>query len=209
MALSQTTQKQYKRERTWFETDLTDAEWELLRRLLPPPSPLGWPRRTDLREVTSAIQQMLGTGCQRRTAPSCFPPFATVREGARGPQWGADGGRDRQSERQTAESGGPSGCDAGKRIKGRRRHIAADTGGNPPAIRELLSRAPEVRKIWAGGGYSGPEPTDKLKRLKLANHIEIVGKPEDIKGFTVLRRRRGGGADLRLDVVLPAAFERL
>ena len=107
---------------------------------------------------------------------------------------------------RTAESGGPSGCDAGKRIKGRKRHIAVDTEGNPlviriheasaqerngapEVIRELLSQAPEVRKIWANGGYSGPELAGKLKRLKLANHIEIVGKPKDIKGFTVLRRR--------------------
>ena len=56
-------------------------------------------------------------------------------------------------------------------------------------ILELLSKAPEVRKIWADGGYSGPGLAKKLKRLKLANHIEIVGKPKDIKGFTVLRRR--------------------
>ena len=96
---------------------------------------------------------------------------------------------------KTTESGGPSGYDAGKRIKGRKRDIAVDTEGNPLVIRvheasvQDRDGAPEVRKIWAGGGYSGPELEGKLKRLQLANHIEIVGKPKDIKGFTVLRRR--------------------
>ena len=32
---------------------------------------------------------------------------------------------------KTAESGGPRGFDAGKKVKGRKRHIVADTGGLP------------------------------------------------------------------------------
>ena len=106
----------------------------------------------------------------------------------------------------TSESGRPSGCDAGKRVKGRKRHIAADTGGNrlvirvhkasvqdrdgaPEVIRVLLGKAPEARKIWADGGYSGPELAGKLKKMKLANHLEIVKKPKNTKGFTVPCRR--------------------
>ena len=105
-----------------------------------------------------------------------------------------------------SESGRPSGCGAGKRVKGRKRHIAADTGGNrlvirvhkasvqdrdgaPEVIRVLLGKAPEVRKIWADGGYSRPELAGKLKKMKLANHLEIVKKTKNTKGFTVPCRR--------------------
>lgn len=37
-----------------FETDLTDAQWRLIKPLLPPPSRLGRPR-TPLRPVVDAI----------------------------------------------------------------------------------------------------------------------------------------------------------
>ena len=55
----------------------TDGEW-LLAGPLPPPSKLGRPRSTDLREVPDAIQYMLATGCRLRAIPRCSAPFATV-----------------------------------------------------------------------------------------------------------------------------------
>jgi hypothetical protein len=33
--------------------------------------------------------------------------------------------------RSTTEAGGPKGCDAGKKVKGRKRHVAVDTLGLP------------------------------------------------------------------------------
>jgi len=36
-------------------TDLNDAEWGLMARLIPPPKPGGRPRSTDMREVLNAI----------------------------------------------------------------------------------------------------------------------------------------------------------
>ena len=38
------------------------------------------PRKTDLREVSDAIQHMRDTGCQWWALPPCFPPSATVRQ---------------------------------------------------------------------------------------------------------------------------------
>jgi transposase len=38
-----------------YETDLTDAQWALLKPLLPPPPGRGRPRKTDLREVVNAM----------------------------------------------------------------------------------------------------------------------------------------------------------
>ena len=72
MAWNKTTQKQYKRDLTRYETDLTDAEWELPKPLLPPPSPRGRPRKTDLREALNAIQYILGTGMPVAGGSSMF-----------------------------------------------------------------------------------------------------------------------------------------
>ncbi len=69
MPWSETTRQQYRRLARRFETDLTDAEWQVIEPLLPPPSKMGRPRSTCLREVWNAIQYMLGTGCQWRAIP--------------------------------------------------------------------------------------------------------------------------------------------
>ena len=107
---------------------------------------------------------------------------------------------------KTTESGGPSGYDAGKRIKGRKRHIAVDADGTPLALRiqtadvqdrdgaleviaELLERAPSVSKLFADGGYQGPKLRGALDEMGLSGLIEIVEKPKGVKGFTVLYRR--------------------
>ena len=71
---------------------------------------------------------------------------------------------------KTTESGGPSGYDAGKRIKGRKRHMKADVeglpivvhvhpadvqdrDGAPAVIVDMLEVAPTVEKLFADGGY--------------------------------------------------------
>ncbi len=53
----------------------------------------------------------------------------------------------------------------------------------------MLEKAPEVTKLWADGGYQGPKLVSKLEELDLGGLLEIVEKPKDIKGFTVLYRR--------------------
>ncbi len=78
MVWNETTQEQYRRPMVRFETDLMDAEWALVEPHLPPLSRLGRPVKTDLREVFNAIQYILGTGCQWRALPPCFPAYSTV-----------------------------------------------------------------------------------------------------------------------------------
>ena len=51
MAWSETTRQQYRRASDRYETDLSDSEWQLIEPLLPPPSKIGRPRATCLREV--------------------------------------------------------------------------------------------------------------------------------------------------------------
>jgi putative transposase len=61
-----------------YETDLTDAAWELVKPLLPAARHGGRPRTTDVRAVVNAIFYLLRTGCQWRLLPHQFPPSGTV-----------------------------------------------------------------------------------------------------------------------------------
>jgi len=105
---------------------------------------------------------------------------------------------------KTTESGGPCGYDAGKKIKGHKRHLAVDADGLPIVIRvhsadiqdrdgavdvivELLGKAPEVSMLYADGGYAGPKLRAALEGLA-SSLIRIVEKPKEIKGFAVLFR---------------------
>ena len=107
---------------------------------------------------------------------------------------------------KTTESGGPKGYDAGKRIAGRKRHLTVDVeglpivvhvhsadvqdrDGAPAVIVDMLEVAPTVEKLFADGAYQGPKLRGMLKELAIADLIEIVEKPKDIKEFTVLYRR--------------------
>ncbi len=107
---------------------------------------------------------------------------------------------------KTTEMGGPSGYDAGKRIKGRKRHATVDVegfpiviavheasvqdrDGAPEVILGMLEKAPQVTRLWADGGYAGPKLEEALKGRGLGSIIEIVRKPKETRGFTVLCRR--------------------
>ncbi len=108
---------------------------------------------------------------------------------------------------KTTESGGLSGQDAGRKIRGRKRHIAVDMEGSPivvhvhPAdvqdrdgapevIADLPSKARGVSKVFADGGYRGDRLRDRLKEIKLPDILEIVARPKETKGFIVISRRR-------------------
>ena len=105
----------------------------------------------------------------------------------------------------TTESGGPRGIDAGKRIKGRKRHIITDSEGfllaarvheaniqDPhgavPLLRSVRQSFPDLTHIFADRVYRG----EQLQRA-VADcgpwTIEIVERPPGVKGFQLLPRR--------------------
>jgi len=61
-----------------YPSDLTDAEWELLARLIPPGRRGGRKRSVDVREVLNAIFYVLATGCQWKALPKDLPPKSTA-----------------------------------------------------------------------------------------------------------------------------------
>ena len=61
-----------------YPTDLTDAQWDVLKPLLPPDSARGHPRTVDLREVINGILYVLRGGVPWRMLPHDLPPWGTV-----------------------------------------------------------------------------------------------------------------------------------
>ena len=228
MAWTEITRQQYRRDGLRYASDMTDGEWAIIDPLLPARRRLGRPREVALREVIDAILYILATGCQWRALPRDFPPRSTVQGYFY--RWRDDGtwhavvatlvdraraalGReavasaaiiDSQSV-ATTESGGPRGLDAGKRIKGRKRHIVTDTQGllldvlvHPadiqdvhgavPLLQSLARRFPKLRHIYADRVYRGPQLLNAISDCGPWT-IEIVQRPTGVKGFVLLPRR--------------------
>jgi putative transposase len=104
-----------------------------------------------------------------------------------------------EAERETC------GYDAGKQVKGRKRHVLVDTLGLLvkvivlsasvqdrdgaqmlfSQVRQVLSR---LQKVWADAIYAGPQLDDWVK-AKCHWVLEIVKRTDDMKGFVVLPKR--------------------
>ena len=61
-----------------YPSDLTDAEWALVKPLIPPARRGGRPRDINVREVLNAIFYVLSTGCQWKALPKDLPPKSTA-----------------------------------------------------------------------------------------------------------------------------------
>ncbi len=229
MPWNRTTQQLHKRPDDHSQNDLTDAEWTVIGPMLPKQGRMGRPREVDLRSVSDAGRYILSTGCRWRASPSGYPPFSTDRNHFHA--WRRSGLPERIVHRlrdlarrcpgrsaeptaapvdsrsvRTTESGGPRGHHAGRKVKGRKRHLIVDAGGTPVVmtvhtadiqdrdgapdlIAKLLETAPTVCKLFADGGHPGPKLRERPGGMGLPDVIRIVEKPKDVKGFTVLYRR--------------------
>jgi transposase len=219
--------------RRCYPSDMSDAEWAVCEPLLPHPAWLagkgGRPSRYCMRDVADGIRYLTHNGPVWRALPADFPPAWTVYYWAA--KWQADGsteamhGQLRDQVRQVAGRKAPPtaaiidsqsvkaaeevartsrGYDAGKKINGRKRHIAVDVTGllltvlitaasiqdrdaAKPLLWNLKKAFPAIRLTWADGGYAGKLVTWSKAALKLT--LEIVKRPDDLHTFKVLPRR--------------------
>ena len=65
-------------ERVHYPTDLPDAQWNILRRLLVRRNRRGAPQRICRRRIINAILYLLRSGCAWRLLPRDFPNWKTV-----------------------------------------------------------------------------------------------------------------------------------
>jgi putative transposase len=210
-----------------YASDLTDQEWAILAPELPAAVPAGAPRTTDLREVVNALLYRLHNGCAWHALPHDFPPEGTVRDYFH--RWRRAGlwerlnatlrrrvrkaqGRDEEPSAAMIDSqsvkgtrtSGTRGYDAGKKVKGSKRHLLVDAlglllcvvvhaaniqdrDGAKLVLRKARGLFPRLRLIWADGGYAG-----KLIGWTLevcAWVLEIVKRSDAARGWVLLPRR--------------------
>ncbi len=212
---------------------MTDAQWAVIDPLLPDPAWLGVaggrPEEHCRRTIVDAIFYLVDNGIKWRALPADFPPWSTVYNFFAG--WQAGGITtqvlDRLRERVRLAEGrtatptaavidsqsvkaaetvwrGSRGYDAGKKINGRKRHIAVDTvgllicvlvtaasvqdrDGARPLLAKMAAACERVRLVWADGGYAGKLLDWARDTLHL--RVQIVKRSDDQVGFVVLPRR--------------------
>ena len=72
-----------------YASDLSDAEWAILKAYIPAVLPGGRPAKHERREIMNAILYVLRSGCAWELLPHDFPPYKTVYDYFR--QWRKQG----------------------------------------------------------------------------------------------------------------------
>jgi putative transposase len=200
---------------------LPDSQWKEIRTIIEPKERK---RKVSLQVIASGIIYLLSNGCKWDSLPPCYGPYKLVWYYYN--KWMAYGtlelllykldGKlrttkqhreaepsliivDSQSVKTTAGTGEQTGYDGGKKVKGRKRHIAVDTQGNVVAagitaanvhdkpgalsIKEQVEDFSSVKKIVADGAYQGIPPFDAHGRIeweivekKAANCFKVLPK---------------------------------
>ena len=208
---------------SFYPSNISDSQWQYISNFLDTERN----RKHQLREVFNGIFYLLKTGCQWRMLPKDFPDwrivyyyFSTwkqsgvieVLQEAMVEKTRLKSGRkaqptaaiiDSQSVKSTLVSSESKGFDAGKKVKGIKRHIITDTLGLVLAVviqsasvqdrdgaMEVISRMTEswrtVIKIFADGGYRGKLMAAVKDKFQL--EMEII-KRNELHTFKVLPKR--------------------
>ena len=191
--------------------------------------PGGRPMDHQLRVVVDAVRYVVKYGVEWRALPADYPDWQAVyafyeRWNARGlPQQLVDrlrarlrarAGRadlptaaviDSQSVKAADTVGAAtSGFDGGKKIKGRKRHLAVDSNGwllavlvTAASVQDrdgghrllalLRERSSTITLVWADGGYAGRLVVWATAVLHLS--VAVVKRTDDVRGFVVVPRR--------------------
>jgi transposase len=196
---------------------LTDAEWALVSDLFErPEGGRGMPARIERRVMVDACCYVLRTGCAWRLLPASFPAWSSVyraftRWAAQGvfetmhdrlrEQWRSRLGRnvapsaavlDAQSTRSSPQ-GGSVGFDAGKKVKGRKRHVLVDTLGlmlaltittagvqDRDAAADVVAlghaKYPGLQALFVDGAYAG-ERAREIESKHTGLRVEVIRPP--------------------------------
>ncbi len=182
-----------------YPCGLTDSEWERVRHLFDPAGRPGRPPKYARRLMLDACVYLLRSGCSWRMLPKDFPPWKRVYATFR--RWQAKGlfeemhdelralwrsrehrlpdptagALDSQSV-PTSPQGGPTGYDAAKKVKGRKRHLVTDTLGLVLAVVITTANVPDRDAADASVGAAIDKyPTPFHESLSTNRHVAQAG----------------------------------
>jgi len=211
-----------------YPSDLTNEQWALIQRLLPPAPTGGRPRKTSLRDVLDGIFYILRAGCAWRYLPKDFPPKNTVWRYF--DDWRNDGTLERihdklRTQVRTAEkpysprttasvdsqsvdttSGGEQrGRDNAKNVDGRKRHIVIDSMGLLLAVLVTGADLDDGRAASKLFARLEGQPMSKIRRMfadnKYHNHALYEWVEENAAfELEIVRRPEGSKGWVKLPI---------